>query len=65
MRTHVAVAIVGYNNITDIQKCIAALSKSTYSDFEVLSDPGGATGDVVVFLGDGAIPDPRWLEELA
>lgn len=36
MSTHVAVAIVGYNNIGDIQDCIGALAKSTYPDFEVI-----------------------------
>jgi len=36
MSTHVAVAIVGYNNIADIQKCVGALAKSTYPDFEVV-----------------------------
>jgi hypothetical protein len=36
MSTHVAVAIVGYNNIADIRKCIGALAKSTYPDFEVV-----------------------------
>ncbi len=36
MSTHVTVAIVGYNNIADIQKCIGALARSTYPDFEVV-----------------------------
>ena len=36
MSTHVAVAIVGFNNTADIQKCIGALAKSTYPDFEVV-----------------------------
>jgi hypothetical protein len=36
MSTHVAVAIVGYNNTADIQKCIGALAKSTYPDLEVV-----------------------------
>ena len=36
LRTHVAVAIVGYNNVADIERCIGALAKSTYSDFEVV-----------------------------
>jgi N-acetylglucosaminyl-diphospho-decaprenol L-rhamnosyltransferase len=36
MRTHVAVAIVGYNNAADIEQCIGALAKSTYPDFEIV-----------------------------
>jgi N-acetylglucosaminyl-diphospho-decaprenol L-rhamnosyltransferase len=36
MGTHVAITIVGYNNCADIQKCIGALAKSTYRDFEVV-----------------------------
>lgn len=36
MSTHVAVAIVGYNNTADIQKCVGALARSTYPDFEIV-----------------------------
>ena len=42
MGTHVAVAIVGYNNIGDIQECIGALAKSTYPDFEVVICENGS-----------------------
>jgi N-acetylglucosaminyl-diphospho-decaprenol L-rhamnosyltransferase len=36
MRTHVAIAIVGYNNVADIECCVQALAQSTYPDFEVV-----------------------------
>jgi len=42
MRTHVAVAIVGYNNSADIRKCVGAISKSTYPDFEVIVCENGS-----------------------
>jgi GT2 family glycosyltransferase len=33
---HVAVAIIGFRNVDDIVRCLDALSKSTYEDFEVV-----------------------------
>ena len=36
MSPHVAVVIVGYRNAGDIVRCLAALEKSTYRDFEVV-----------------------------
>ncbi|WP_354298409.1 glycosyltransferase family 2 protein [Phenylobacterium koreense] len=33
---HVAVAIVGFRNAEDVGRCLVALSRSTYSDFEVI-----------------------------
>lgn len=36
MSTHVAITIVGYNNSSDIQKCVDAIALSSYSDFEVV-----------------------------
>lgn len=40
---HVAVAIVSYRSRADVLSCIAALQKSSYSDFEVLiCENGGA-----------------------
>ena len=42
MSLHVAVVIVGYRNAADIGRCLAALAKSTYSDFEiVICENGG------------------------
>jgi len=43
MSLHVAVVIVGYRNIGDIARCLTALEKSTYRDFEiVVCENGGA-----------------------
>lgn len=62
MSTHVAVAIVGYNNVADIQQCIDALSKSTYCDFEVVICENGndrsyrALQDVLPVLLPGGQP---------
>ncbi len=42
MSTHVAVAIVGYNNSADIRNCISALAESTYPDFEVIVCENGS-----------------------
>lgn len=40
---HVAVVIVGYRNVADVAACIAALERSTYSQFEVVvCENGGA-----------------------
>lgn len=40
---HVAVAIVGYRNADDIQRCLAALALSDHADFEVvICENGGA-----------------------
>ena len=33
---HIAVAIVGFRNAADIQRCLRALKRSTYADFEVI-----------------------------
>lgn len=33
---HVAVCIVSFRNVGDVQRCLAALTKSTHSDFEVV-----------------------------
>lgn len=33
---HVAVAIVGFRNPDDVARCLAALGRSTYADFEVI-----------------------------
>jgi len=42
MSPHVAVVIVGYRNDGDIVRCLAALEKSTYRDFEiVICENGG------------------------
>ena len=42
MSSHVAVVIVGYRNAGDIARCLAALEKSTYRDFEiVICENGG------------------------
>lgn len=39
---HVAVAIVGFRNVQDISRCLAALARSTYADFEiVICENGG------------------------
>jgi N-acetylglucosaminyl-diphospho-decaprenol L-rhamnosyltransferase len=40
---HVAITIVGYRNIDDVGRCIAALSKSTYHDFEIVICENGGT----------------------
>lgn len=40
---HVAVAIVGYNNLADIMRCLTALQDTTFPDFEVIiCENGGA-----------------------
>jgi N-acetylglucosaminyl-diphospho-decaprenol L-rhamnosyltransferase len=40
---HVAVAIVGFRNAEDIVRCLGALERSTYADFEVvICENGGA-----------------------
>lgn len=40
---HVAVAIVGYRNLADIQKCLEALGRSEHTQFEVvICENGGA-----------------------
>jgi N-acetylglucosaminyl-diphospho-decaprenol L-rhamnosyltransferase len=40
--THVAVAIVGYDNLHDVVRCIDALATSTYDDFEIaICENGG------------------------
>jgi GT2 family glycosyltransferase len=40
---HVAICIVGFRNPADIANCLAALSRSTYADFEVvICENGGA-----------------------
>src|SRR3546814_1835671 len=33
---HVAIVIVGFRNLPDIQRCLGALEASTYRDFEIL-----------------------------
>jgi GT2 family glycosyltransferase len=35
MSIRVAIAIVGYNNFADVEKCVEAIARSTYSNFEV------------------------------
>ena len=42
MSSHVAIAIVGYNNTADIDSCIGAIAKSTYPDFEVVICENGS-----------------------
>lgn len=43
MTLHVGVAIVGFRNPEDIRRCLAALERSTYADFEVvICENGGA-----------------------
>lgn len=52
--THVAVAIVGYRNVSDIQRCLAALAQSTHTDFEVvICENGGpeAYADLTASVG--------------
>lgn len=40
---HVAVCIVTFRNVDDVQRCLAALARSTYADFEVaICENGGA-----------------------
>lgn len=41
---HVAVAIVGFRNRSDIVRCLGALEKSTYRDFEVIICENGGAG---------------------
>lgn len=36
MSTHVAIAIVGFKNVSDIVHCLGELGRSTYADFEVI-----------------------------
>ena len=44
MIVHVAVAIVGYDNVHDVVRCVTALANSTYDDFEiVICENGGKT----------------------
>ena len=46
---HVAVAIVGFRNAEDIVRCIAALSRCDYPDFEVvICENGGAAAYVAL-----------------
>ncbi|MBK5264759.1 MAG: glycosyltransferase family 2 protein, partial [Alphaproteobacteria bacterium] len=33
---HVAIVIVGFRNLADIQHCLTAIGQSTYADFEVM-----------------------------
>lgn len=40
---HIAVAIVGFRNATDIVRCLAALERSTHHDFEVIICENGGT----------------------
>jgi len=58
MRTHVAVAIVGYNNSADIKSCIGALAESTYHDFEVVICENGTdhTYQILRDLLPGSLP---------
>lgn len=42
MSTHVAIAIVGYNNVADVQRCVNAIAKSIYSDFEIIICENGS-----------------------
>jgi GT2 family glycosyltransferase len=58
MSSHVAVVIVGYRNDGDILRCLAALEKSTYRDFEiVICENGGAAAfDVLQSRAPAALP---------
>ncbi|OHB26406.1 MAG: glycosyl transferase family 2 [Phenylobacterium sp. RIFCSPHIGHO2_01_FULL_69_31] len=39
---HVAIAIVGFRNVEDVRKCVAAIARSTYVDYEiVICENGG------------------------
>ena len=41
---HIAVAVVGFRNLDDISRCLAALEHSTFQDFEVvICENGGST----------------------
>jgi N-acetylglucosaminyl-diphospho-decaprenol L-rhamnosyltransferase len=42
MSSHVAIAIVGYNNTADIDSCIGAIAQSTYPDFEIVICENGS-----------------------
>jgi GT2 family glycosyltransferase len=42
MSIHVAIAIVGYNNVDDVQRCVGAIARSLYSDFEVIICENGS-----------------------
>lgn len=50
---HVAIVIVGFRNLSDIQRCIAAVASSTHRDFEVIICENG--GDAA-FLELSALP---------
>ena len=41
---HVSVSIVGYRNCDDIVRCLAALERSSHSDFEVIICENGGAG---------------------
>jgi GT2 family glycosyltransferase len=46
---HVAICIVGFRNSEDISDCVAALSRSTYPDFEVvICENGGAVASAIL-----------------
>ena len=39
----IAVAIVGYDNIEDVVRCVAAVSRSRWRDFEICICENGGT----------------------
>lgn len=51
---HVTVAIVGYRNTSDVVQCVAALSQSDYSDFEVVICENG--GEAAYHALQASIP---------
>jgi N-acetylglucosaminyl-diphospho-decaprenol L-rhamnosyltransferase len=56
MSTRVAIAIVGYNNISDIESCIRAIAKSTYTDFEVIVCENGSDHSFLVLQSKLSTP---------
>src|SRR5664279_1901238 len=55
MSLHVAVVIVGFNNAGDISRCVTALEKSTYRDFEIVICEN--SGDAGFAALQSVIPD--------
>lgn len=51
---HVAIVIVGFRNLPDIERCLAALGQSTHADFEVLICENG--GDAAFAALSAALP---------
>jgi len=56
MSTRVAIAIVGYNNISDIESCIGAIAKSTHQDFEVIVCENGSDASYHALQGRLSAP---------